>query len=109
MHTRLRHNNRVYSPATRQQVVQEAMLPGANVPHLAQTHGIARSTIYKWRRAHNNPHPKFVAVTLAPSPATQPLTLHKAVLEFADLSLTMHGKICRNQLLTILEILDGSC
>ena len=64
---------RMWSPAEKQLIVDETLVPGANVSAVARRHGVAQSLLYRWRKdaiGSVRPASTFVAVAIAaPAPA----------------------------------------
>ena len=60
---------RIWSPAEKQRIVDEASVPGINICAVARNNGVAQSLLYRWRKdaaAANPKPPAFVAVALPP-------------------------------------------
>ena len=65
---------RIWSPAEKQRIVDEASVPGINICAVARNNGVAQSLLYRWRKdaaAANPKPPAFVAVALPP-PQSKP-------------------------------------
>ena len=41
---------RMWSRAEKQSIVEETLVPGANVSAVARRHGVAQSLLYRWRK-----------------------------------------------------------
>ena len=68
---------RIWSPAEKQRIVEEASVPGVNISAIARNNGVAQSLLYRWRKdaaaAVSATSQVFVpvALTSAQSPAPQ--------------------------------------
>ena len=65
---------RRWSAEEKAALVAEASRPGMSLSLVARRYAIARSVLLRWRRQHGDPAPRsgFVAVRVAPAPATLP-------------------------------------
>ena len=60
---------RIWSPAEKQRIVDQASVPGVNISAVARNNGVAQSLLYRWRKdaaAANTKPPAFVAVAMPP-------------------------------------------
>ena len=106
--TRARKRKRI-SAKLKEQMLAELFSPGCVVSDLAKSSGISRSTLHKWRILQNqqqdftnfgtNPNPHFVELQVASVTASTKSILTKAVLEFADFSISLEGSISSNKVL----------
>ena len=57
---------REWSESDRQRIVQEALVPGANVSAVARRNGVAQSLLYRWRKERVEARTKTDAPTFVP-------------------------------------------
>ena len=74
---------RIWSPAEKQRIVDQASVPGVNVSAIARNNGVAQSLLYRWRKdaaaAARATFPAFVPVALTPAQSPVRQTAAKEV------------------------------
>ncbi len=74
---------RIWSPAEKQRVVDQASVPGVNVSAIARNNGVAQSLLYRWRKdaaaAASATSQVFVPVALTPAQSPTPQAAAKEV------------------------------
>ena len=79
---------RRYAADFKQQLVAQALVPGASVPQIAQAHGIHPNQLFRWRRQHLT-----ATVTRARRPADAAAWLPVTVVAEAPVAMPPAGQI----------------
>ena len=74
---------RIWSPAEKQRIVDEASVPGVNISAVARNNGVAQSLLYRWRKdaaaAARATSQVFVPVALTTAQSPVPQAVAKEV------------------------------
>ena len=109
---------RKISKKRKSDIMVELSAPGCVISQLAKLHGVAKSTLHKWRKENGDDFKRaevvqpvslennFIKLSITDG---QRLNLQKISLAYSDFSISIDGVFSSGKLISILKALEEQC